>query len=252
MKFNIVHEMKQTLKKLIFVIFIMIFPTVLFCDENPNYFSSRHYQLFRPSKITIFKPQQTEPTYESTGPVFLKSLLLPGWGQLSTGANTRARSFIVAEGLFWSTFASFQIYSHLKRNDLENFAVQSAGVKGTGKEKTFYTDVSNFIDIYEHNEEMRRFRRYDDVYPIDEENFWQWNSVKDQNKFDELRLSAEKANRNSTLILGAIIANHVISGIDAIFVARGKLTKIGSHVKVGPSLGTSGDVHLSLSFSTTW
>ncbi len=244
--------MSRILKKLIFVIFFLIIPTVLFCDEKPDYFSSRHYQLFNPSNFTIYIPQQTEPTYESTGPAFLKSLLLPGWGQLSTGANTRARSFIVAEGLLWSTFASFQIYSHLKQDDLESFAVQSAGVNGIGKEKTFYTDVSNFIDIYEHNEERRRFRRYDDVYPIDDKHFWKWNSVKDQNRFDELRLSAEKANRNSTLILGAIIVNHVISGIDAIFVARGKVTKIGSHVKVGPSLGTSGDVHLSLSFSTTW
>jgi hypothetical protein len=239
-------------KKRIFAIFFLIIPTVLFCDEKPIYLSSHHYQLFNPSKFTIYKPQQTEPTYKSTGPAFLKSLLLPGWGQLATGANTRARSFIVAEGLLWSSFASFQIYSHLKRNDLENFAVQSAGVQGTGKEKTFYTDVSNFIDIYEHNEEMRRFRRYDDVYPIDEEHFWQWGSVKDQNRFDEFRLSAEKANRNSTLILGAIIANHIISGIDAIFVARGKATKIGSHVKLDPSIAYSGDVHLSLSFSTTW
>lgn len=246
-------EIQDHLKRLSSILIsVLLIPSILYSGENPDSLSIAHENLFDSKRLFLNKPYQPEQSIQSTGPVFLKSMLLPGWGQLSSGANTRARTFFIAEGLLWSAFASFQIYSHLKQNDLENYAVQKAGVNETGKIKSFYTDVSNYTDIFEHNEEMRRFRRYDDAYPIDENHFWQWSSEEERQQFDKLRLSSSQAHRNSTLVLGAILVNHVISGIDAIFVARRQNRKISSHLKVTPTLDHFGDVRLSLNLFTDW
>lgn len=205
-----------------------------------GYFSNPMVQA---SELTVEKP---------TGQAFLKSLLLPGWGELSAGESKRGRSFLIAEGVLWSAFTAFRIYGNWKRNDLENFAVEKAGVNTTSKAKTYYTDVSNFQDIYEHNEEMRRFRRYDDVYPVDEDNFWQWTSKSDQERFDELRLSSSQALRNSTLVVGAVLINHVLSAIDAIYVTSRYNRRISAQVNIDTPQDYGGDLRLNFALSANW
>lgn len=196
-------------------------------------------------------PQQSAKP-KVPGQAFVKSLLFPGWGELYAGAGKRARTFIIAEGLLWASFSLFEIYGGWKRSDMEDFAIARASVSGAGKKKTYYTDISNYNDIYEHNEEMRRFRRYDDVYPVTAENYWSWSSEADRERFDRLRLSSAQAKRNATLLIGAVITNHVLSAIDAIYVVRRQNREMTTRLDVLPVLSDSGDYRLNLRLSAHW
>jgi len=188
-------------------------------------------------------------SYSSPGKAFLKSLLFPGWGELSAGAKKRGTSFLLAEGILWSSFAALQVYGNWKQNDLENFAIERADVNSTGKSKSFYSDVSNFFNIYEYNEEKRRFRQYDEVYPVDEDHFWQWKNEQDQDKFDEMRSSNEVAKRNATLVIGGILVNHIISSVDAIWVTHQANKKLSSSIQFTPFVDRFGEIGLNISLS---
>ena len=230
---------------------LLLIPALCNSQDKANSVDSNLFPLMQSGFFSIAASPDSAGE-KSTGQAFLKSFLLPGWGELSAGDTKRARSFLIAEGLLWSAFAAFQIYGNWKRNDLENFAVERAGVNATGKPKSFYTDVSNFVDIYEHNEEMRRFRRYENVYPVDEDHSWSWAFETDRQRFDELRLSSSQALRNATLMLGVVFTNHVISAIDAIYVTRRSNKRISTQISVHPSKDSDGDLRINLALSANW
>ena len=202
--------------------------------EKPSIYSTevREFGAFQPASPD--SPEQLNP-----GKVFLQSLLLPGWGELRTGAIKRATGFLISEGLLWSTFAALQIYAHWREWDYKDFAANHADVQVVGKDKDYFTHLSFFDNIYEYNEEKRRLRRYDEVYPVDEEHFWQWDSETSRSRFKSLRHSSEQAYRTATLTIGVVLLNHLFSAIDAIWTTRQHNKelktpanwKIESHVK---------------------
>ena len=159
---------------------------------------------------------------------------------------------MITEGLFWSGFAAFQIYGTWKRNDMENFAIEKAGVNSSGKDKSYYSDISNFFDIYQYNEEKRKFRQYDQVYPVDDDHYWRWSSQQDQKKFDNLRNSGNLASRNATLVVGGVLINHIVSAIDAIWVTHQANKKTASTVRFYPNLDQYGQLSLTISLSMCW
>ena len=156
----------------------------------------------------------------STGKYFLRSLVLPGWGELSLNHHRRGMGFLLTEGVLWSTFAAFQVYGRWREGDYKDLAYERAGVSRSAKERDFFFHVSNYRDIFEYNEEMRRFRRYDDVYPIDQDHYWRWRDESDRRRFDRLRLASQLAFRNATLTVAAVLVNHLLSAVDAVWMAR--------------------------------
>ncbi|HDI51538.1 hypothetical protein DRQ12_00970 [candidate division KSB1 bacterium] len=199
--------------------------TSAFLFEKPSIQSSEFCE------FGIFQPLPSDsPKRLNPGKVFLQSLLLPGWGELHTGAKKRATGFLISEGLLWCTFAALQIYGYWRENDYKDFAAKHAGVQVAGKDKEYFTHLSFFDDIYEYNEEKRRLRSYDEVYPVDEEHFWRWDSQASRRHFSSIRLSSQRAYRNATLTVGVILFNHLLSAIDAIWTARGHNKKLQSSV----------------------
>ena len=180
---------------------------------------------FQTAQMTNFPVQQSSRRM-STGSYFLRSLVLPGWGELALGHKKRGITFLLAEGALWGTFAAFKIYGHWREQDYIRFAYERASVKPGSKEQSYFFHVSNYRTIYEYNEEMRRFRRYEDVYPDDDEHFWEWKSDSDRRRFDRLRLSSQLAFRNATLTVGAVLINHLLSAVDAVWMAHRDRSKL--------------------------
>jgi hypothetical protein len=237
---------------LLWVCLFLIHPADLSAKNPKNYFFFENKQFlanYTIESVVIHSTSIYTYSYSSPGKAFLKSLLLPGWGELSAGSTKRGASFLLAEGILWGSFAALQVYSSWKQKDLENFAVERAQVNSIGKSKSFYSDVSNFSNIYEYNEEKRRFRQYDEVYPVDEDHFWQWKKERDQEKFDEMRSSTEVAKRNATLVIGGILVNHIISSVDAIWVTHQANKKISSSIQLGPFVDRFGEIGFTLSLS---
>lgn len=245
--------MNKILLRLFTVIFIVLFTlSTNVAKERTAQNSVREKPFFQNYNLLNVRSIPINSVKHNTGKAFMKSLVLPGWGELDAGATTRAKSFLIAEGLLWSGFVTLQIYSHWKQSDLENFAVERAGVNSTGKDKGFYSDMSNFHDIYEYNEEKRRFRQYDEVYPVDTDHFWEWKNEKDFKRFDDLRSSGEIAARNATLVVGGILVNHILSAVDAVWVTHQANKRIAANLRVTPRRSLNGELYLSFNLAASW
>jgi hypothetical protein len=155
----------------------------------------------------------------SSGKAFLRSLLIPGWGQKAVGAKTSARTFFVAELALWTGFAALQIRGNWLEDDYRLFATTHAGVDPQGKNKDYFVDVGNFNNIDDYNNAQLRNRDATSLY--DPASFhWQWDSETNRRRFDDLRVRSEQAFSNSSFLVAGVFANHVISGIHAAHVAR--------------------------------
>jgi hypothetical protein len=157
----------------------------------------------------------------SLGGAFLRSAVIPGWGQRRAGAKTAARNFFVAEVLLWSGFASLQVYGHWLKNDYKLFAATHAGVELADKDDQFFVDVGNFISVDEFNQSRLRRRDVEGLYDP-ATHAWKWDTEANQLRFANLRKRSERSFSRSNLVVAGVLANHIISGIHAAWVAHKK------------------------------
>jgi hypothetical protein len=157
----------------------------------------------------------------SLGGAFLRSAVIPGWGQRRADAKTSARNFFVAEVLLWSGFASLQVYGHWLKNDYKLFAATHAGVALADKDDQFFVDVGNFSSVDEFNQSRLRRRDVEGLY--DPATYaWKWDTETNQIKFANLRKRSERSFNRSNLVVAGVLANHIISGIHAAWVTHKK------------------------------
>lgn len=161
------------------------------------------------------------PGSSSLGGAFLRSAVIPGWGQRRAGAKTAARNFFVAEVLLWSGFASLQVYGHWLKNDYKLFAATHAGVELADKDEQFFVDAGNFISVEEFNQSRLRRRDVEGLYDP-ATHTWKWDTEANQLKFADLRKRSERSFSRSNLVVAGVLANHIISGIHAAWVANKK------------------------------
>lgn len=157
------------------------------------------------------------------GTVFLKSLLIPGWGQYSTGARAPAVGFLVAEAALIGGAIGFHTYGAWLRDDYRIFAVAHAEIASTaGKNDQYWVDVGNFATIYAYNEEKLRQRNVRDLRDPEGGEFWRWDSDANRAHFENLRIRSDQAFERSSFTIAAIVANHVVSAIHAMWIHRRK------------------------------
>jgi hypothetical protein len=164
--------------------------------------------------------QQPQNFKKSKGKAFLLSLALPGMGERYAGRTTRGNSFIATEVLLWLSYAGFVTYADWRKEDYRTYAATYAQVDVTGKSDTYFIDVGNYRSIHTYNAAKLRQRNLPKYYRDVEKYFWQWDTESHRKKFDDLRVSADKANSRSLFVVGAVFANHLISAIDAVVMAH--------------------------------
>lgn len=204
---------------------ILCFSAAAFADQP----EALHTQLFRASVRPLAKeinrpsinlqPLDASPQ-NNVGKAFIMSLILPGWGQRYVGAKTKSELFFGAETGLWLTYAGFTAFSKWREQDYRTYAAENAGVNLDGKSSSYFIDVGNFNSIYEHNAYRLQQRNTAKYYFDEEAYFWQWQSAEHRARFDRLRVSSDTARNRATFTLGAIVANHVFSAIDAVWSAR--------------------------------
>lgn len=166
----------------------------------------------------VMKPPTSFP--RSKGKAFLLSLALPGMGERYTGRYARGNRFFATEVLLWLSYAGFVTYADWCKEDYRNYAAEYARVDVHGKSDTYFIDVGNYRSIYTYNAAKLRQRNLPNYYRDVEKYFWQWEDETHRKKFDDLRVSADKAHSRSLFIVGAVFANHIISAIDAVVLAH--------------------------------
>lgn len=145
--------------------------------------------------------------------LFLKSLVIPGWGQFEGGRPKHALAFLSADFLLIGSALSLNHHGKQLRNDYEAFAASHAGVIGShGKE--FYIDVANWISVFDYNEQRMADRSFGAVYDTETE-YWMWDSESNRAKMDEMRLTSDRSLNRVIYAVALIGVNHVVSAFHA-------------------------------------
>ncbi len=164
--------------------------------------------------------RQSPQKAPSRGSIFMKSLLLPGWGQYSLRAKSSARNFLIAEITLWGAVAGFHIYGNWLKEDYIDFAAAHAGVVTAGKKQQFWVDIGNFDSVEDFNEEKLRQGNLAALRDADGPESWRWDSAENRRKFESLRIRSDRAYERSNFSVFAVVANHLVSAIHALWIWR--------------------------------
>ncbi len=143
------------------------------------------------------------------------SLVLPGMGELYVGNYKTGRYLTGAEGALWLTYFSLDAYGDWLRDDGRKFAVTHGGVNLAGQEKQFFVDIGNYIDVNQYNERKLQERREEKLYDPNSNYYWKWNTDTERQRYKSQRIASDRAYNNTYFVLGAILANHLISAVNA-------------------------------------
>lgn len=160
----------------------------------------------------------------SRGSAFIRSFLIPGWGQKYIGAKTSARTFFTAELALWTSFVVFQLRGNWLEDDYRLYGETHAGLQTEGKASQYFVDVGNFNNIDEYNNAKLRDRDVAGLYDR-QTFFWQWDNEDNRLRYDDMRVRSESAYSNASFVIAGVLANHVISGIHAAYLTSRRAKK---------------------------
>jgi hypothetical protein len=159
---------------------------------------------------------------------FLKSALVPGWGQLSIDKNY-GYGMLTSEVLLWSTYFYNVNEQDLKHEASYEYALKFANVNPGKYSAQYYRDLTRYnssgFEAGGYNAMVRQYaisafsdpasqQAYIDANAIPDEMSWQWESTDRRKKYSTMRKEILEMKDTAQVLTGVIIANHIISGID--------------------------------------
>ncbi|NLP11892.1 hypothetical protein GX408_15940 [bacterium] len=203
-----------------------------------------------PADAAAAQPAQETDTpteLKTKSKAFFLSLLVPGLGEYYAGRTRRAQLFFGAEIALWLSYAGFKTYETWRIEDYRGYAAEYAGVNLEGKNNTYFIDIGNYNHIDEYNQAKLRQRYLDAYYRDVAGYYWSWPDEAHRMKYKNLRLSAEKAGQHALFAIGAVVANHLFSAIDAVWSVhqynKNHRSGVGFHFNLGC---TPSQIRLSL------
>ena len=150
----------------------------------------------------------------------IKSLIIPGWGQKSLGKPKRARLFNYIESGILLTLITSSTFSNIEKKNYIAFASKHAAISSSGKDHKYWVDIGNYNSIGSYNDEHLRNREMDDLYPDDEKWSWDWDLESNRKIFENKRIRADQLELFATFSVGAVVLNHLIFSIDALYLKK--------------------------------
>ncbi len=165
-----------------------------------------------------------------------KSLLIPGWGELSVG-SPGGYAFLGADIMLWASrfYCGEEVKLHEK--DALNYAFQYAGVNA-GKHSDDYlyllgrynssgfepggyneTIVKRANNLYP-NDSAARNQYINDNAIFDDNLYWEWESREARRQYSIKRKNADHNRDYIKAITGIIVANRIISVFNAVRATR--------------------------------
>jgi hypothetical protein len=158
----------------------------------------------------------------------LKSLAIPGWGQLATGHRTQAAIFGALEFGTWVAYGTFERQGALRRDSYFLTARLFAGIDLTGKSDAYRRNVGQYesSDVYNQfvvRREAAYFypdsatrAQYYATYSIPAANAWSWTSFDDFLRYRAERRDSEHAFQRAKYALGFAVVNRLTSALAAL------------------------------------
>jgi len=177
---------------------------------------------------------------------FLMSALVPGMGQNYTKNYTSMGVFLGSEIGIILSYISFANKRDSYGDSYKVLAQTKAGTTFSG-DSHYYQTLQQYMSsddynakiqfdaweyFYLHNHDYDSYEKYVAENSISPEKSWKWKSVKDWNKYHKLRNDHQNFEVYAKLAVGAIVVNHIISGIDALREARFKNKIFGKQAEL--------------------
>lgn len=184
----------------------------------------------------------------SGGGVFLRSLLVPGWGE-SVVARAHPElgrpgrvPFLVDLGLAAAAVGLVH-YGGVKRDEYQSYASRVAGAGPHADDSDFWVDVSNHASVETYNTAMLQNGNPAARY-TEEGDSWAWPSSAERGRYRDLRAVSEDAYSRALALGGAMVVNHLLSAVRANRLLRrsnldleAALAPGGAGLRVGFDLG---------------
>jgi hypothetical protein len=177
---------------------------------------------------------QVPKSMPGPGGAALRSLLIPGWGQLATGHKTQAAVFFGLEVATWTTYATFRHQGSLRRDSYFDTARLFAGIDLADVPESYRKLVGQYrsSDVYNQYVVLREATyfysdsteraQYIESRSIPDANAWSWGDSYDEFlRYRAERRSSEQSFKNAQYTLGFAIINRVVSAIAAARTASG-------------------------------
>ena len=145
---------------------------------------------------------------------FMRSFLVPGWGEYKLGRKKEAATFFITDLCLIAVAGGFKYYAAIREDDYKDMAVLYAGIDPSGKDDRYWIDIANYDNVEDYNEQRNIDRDYTNRYD-DLSDHWDWSSTSQRTAYDDVRISSEDGNTRFYYTLGAIALNHLVSAINA-------------------------------------
>ncbi|MBN1967833.1 MAG: hypothetical protein JXR48_13085 [Candidatus Delongbacteria bacterium] len=162
---------------------------------------------------SVSKTSSSKDTYK----YFFKSLLLPGWGEYELGYKNGTKFFAITEIGLIASALGFYLYSDSKTDEYKDFARTHAGIPSGSIHDGYWINIGNYNNIDEYNTEKTRIGQADLRY--DSNMAWHWDSESSRKRYDKIRISAASSEDYTYYLIGGVLLNHLISGINASYLA---------------------------------
>lgn len=168
--------------------------------------------------------EQADPSGPSPGGLFLRSMVLPGWGQV---VLARSRPEVKGRGRtgFWLDMGlaagvwGLSRYSEIKATEYRSYATRVAGAASHGEGSDYWVDVSNYLSRGDFNQAMLEANLPERRY-MDAADDWNWGERSRLIRYRDLRAMSERAQAQALATCGAIFVNHMLSGVQVLRLAR--------------------------------
>jgi hypothetical protein len=177
---------------------------------------------------------------KSPGLAFIYSLLIPGMGHVYADKFETGKYFLISEAAIWITYIGFSLHGNWLLDDAYSFAQTHAGITIDGKERDekFFTDIANYNNVYEYNDEKLRFGDYEKLYDPAAGYGFYWDSQANRERYQEDKFAGDRTLNDRLFVIGAAVINHIVSAISSVFAANSynnelKKTSGGFTMKAG-------------------
>jgi len=204
--------------------------------------------------IFLFVSLQSEEIKPRTA--FLKSALIPGWGELTMG-HSSGYFLLTTEIILWSSIFFFNEERDLLLKESFNYAVKYAHIDPDADfdEDYFYNLTkynSSGFDAWGYNayiielaenipdpEERQEFIQ-NNIYP--DNLFWEWDSKEHRRQYGIKRKDSTHYEDYAKAATGVIIANHILSAINSLRIGN-KQNRLDINMSLNSKLDPVLNIH---------
>ena len=144
--------------------------------------------------------------------------------------TTSYESGITVPGI--ATAAGLYYFSLERTDDFQNFATIHAGVNPNDKLDSYWVNIGNYDNTALYNEQKNIDRNWGARY--DSPTYqWQWDNAGNRKAYDNIRIDAANLETLSYYTIGAVLANHLLSAMNASFQAGSLNVEVNPEISGG-------------------